>query len=552
MIKYKVEIDILRNGEFNHELSDITNRVRDSLTFTTGYNNPDQIPTNPSALVAPTNLLQLTLDNRDGAFNYESQGSNGIIGAAFYNLLSQSIMIRFSMTLDGVTHSYTFYTVSMRTSVGQYGDQIALLTAQDATPRLQAVRYEPEVEQNKRTSDAITDFFKNSEIYLPYSSDFFILDISKINPPIGIASIINPSDTINRVLYDADTFIDEFLETETGIGVLDYVGDNLRTPVDDKLLLQNGLAYVYDICMGEAFGRLYFNPRDNKFHFQNRHHDANTNPELTLTTSDVIALATRQSVVSNDVRIFYTPREVGEAGTVLFEAQNLPITIGPESRETIGVQFRNPDNKDNIQSALTTIDPVINTDVIVTSSGGANITKAAYVGADLNATGGEIFFRNPTGNDYTITKLQVRGTPIYQHDQEYAQAVDAKSIFFNNHAPLPDVRIAYAFDKRFVQGVADYLVRQYAPMRRVADSVTVMLREDNFIEIMGLDLGDAVTITDPDANHTNDYIIMGERHELDIPNGAHRLTFILRTKDVTAYFILDRDILDSNEIILGY
>ena len=552
MIKYTVELDILRDGNFAHPLSDITNRVRDSLTFSTGFQSGDQIPQNATALVAPSNMLQLTLDNRDGAFNYESEGSNGIIGAEFYNLLSQSIMLRFSMTLDGITHSYIFYTVGMRTSVGKYGDQIAILTARDAMHRLQAVQYEPSVEQDKRTSDAIIDFFKESDIYLPYSSNFFILDVSKINPPVGIQAIINPSDTINRVLYDADTFVNDFVEVETGISVLEYVGDNLIEPQNDKLLLQNGLAYVYDVCMGEVFGRLYFNPRDNKFHFQNRHHDANTQSEITLTTSDIIALPTKQSAVSNDVRIFYTPREVGEAGSVLFEAQKLPITIPPESRETIGVQFRNPDNEDNIQSALTTIEPVIDTDVIVTSSGGVNVTKAAYVGADLHATGGEIHFRNPTGNDYTITKLQVRGTPIYQHDQQYARSTDGLSIFFNNHLPLPNIIINYMFEERFAQSVADYMVRQYAPMRRIAESVTIMLREDNFIDIMAIDLGDAITITDPDSNHTNEYIVMGERHELDIPNGAHRVTFILRSKDVTTYFTLDRDILDSNEIILGY
>lgn len=538
MIKYTVELDILRDGNFAHPLSDITSRVRDSVTFSTGFQSGDQIPQNATALVAPSNIMQLTLDNRDGAFNYESQGSNGIVGAEFYNLLSQSIMLRFSMTLDGITHSYIFYTVSMRTSVGKYGDQIAILTARDAMYRLQAVQYEPSVEQDKRTSDAILDFFKTGDIYLPYSSDFFILDVTELDS--------------TAVLYDGDTFVDDFVEVETGISVLEYVGDNLREPQNDKLLLQNGLAYVYDVCMGEVFGRLYFNPRDNKFHFQNRYHDANTPSEITLTTSDIIALPTKQSAVSNDVRIFYTPREVGEAETVLFTAKKLPITISSGGRTTIGVQFRNPDNQDNIQSALTTIEPVIDTDVIVTNSDGENVTVAAYVGADLNGTGGEIYFRNPTSGDYTITKLQVRGTPIYQHDQQYARATNGPSIFLNNHLPLPNIIINYMFEQRFAQSVADYMVRQYAPMRRVAESVTIMLREDNFIDTMAIDLGDAITINDPDANHTSEYIVMGERHELDIPSGAHRLTFILRSKDVATYFTLDRDILDSNEVILGY
>ena len=161
-------------------------------------------------------------------------------------------------------------------------------------------------------------------------------------------------------------------------------------------------------------------------------------------------------------------------------------------------------------------------------------------------------FANRLNETVRVTKLQVRGRPIYMNDQQYARATDGVSVFFHNHIPLPNVTINYCFDQEFAQSVADFMIRQYGTMRRTAESVTVMLREDNFIDIMGVGIGDGITLYDEHSNHTSDYIIMGERHQIDIASGAHRLSYILRSKDTVAYFALDRDELDNQDIILAY
>jgi hypothetical protein len=556
VIQYKVELDITRTGLFDHPLADITNRVRDSISFSTGYQSGSQIVNNAMALVAPSNSMQITLDNRDGAFNYDSLGSNGITGADFHNLIAQSIMLRLSMTYDGITHSYIFYTNNISVPIGQYGQQIAIVTANDVAHRLQAIRYEPPVEQSKRTSDAILDFFKNADIFLPYSSDFFILDVSKLTPDVGILGglpIVNPQDTINRKLYDADTNVNDFVEVETGVGILDYVGDNIREIVEDHQLRNNGLAYVYDVCMGEAFGRLYFNPRDNKFHFHNRHHDINTNSSLLLTSHDIIDVNIRQSTVANDVRIFFTPRELGDAGEIIFSAVGSEmVRLRAGQTLDVGVQYRDPNNRRDAITALFFTEPVVGTDVIVLNESDQVVTGSVYRGAELNGTGGKIMFANRLNETVRVTKLQVRGRPIYMNDQQYARATDGVSVFFHNHIPLPNVTINYCFDQEFAQSVADFMIRQYGTMRRTAESVTVMLREDNFIDIMGVDIGDGITLYDEDSNHTSDYIIMGERHEIDIASGAHRMSYVLRSKDTVAYFALDRDELDNQDVILAY
>lgn len=556
MIQYKVELDITRTGLFDHPLADITNRVRDSISFSTGYQSGSQIVNNAMALVAPSNSMQITLDNRDGAFNYDSLGSNGITGADFHNLIAQSIMLRLSMTYDGITHSYIFYTNNISVPIGKYGQQIAIVTANDVAHRLQAIRYEPPVEQSKRTSDAILDFFKNADIFLPYSSDFFILDVSKLTPDVGILGglpIVNPQDTINRKLYDADTNVNDFVEVETGVGILDYVGDNIREIVEDHQLRNNGLAYVYDVCMGEAFGRLYFNPRDNKFHFHNRHHDINTNSSLLLTSHDIIDVNIRQSTVANDVRIFFTPRELGDAGEIIFSAVGSEmVRLRAGQTLDVGVQYRDPNNRRDAITALFFTEPVVGTDVIVLNESDQVVTGSVYRGAELNGTGGKIMFANRLNETVRVTKLQVRGRPIYMNDQQYARATDGVSVFFHNHIPLPNVTINYCFDQEFAQSVADFMIRQYGTMRRIAESVTVMLREDNFIDIMGVDIGDGITLYDEDSNHTSDYIIMGERHQIDISSGAHRMSYVLRSKDTVAYFALDRDELDNQDVILAY
>ncbi len=97
--------------------------------------------------------------------------------------------------------------------------------------------------------------------------------------------------------------------------------------------------------MGEAFGRLYFNPRDNKFHFHNRHHDINTNSSLLLTSHDIIDVNIRQSTVANDVRIFFTPRELGDADEIIFSAiSSEKVTVAPEKTVKIGIPKQEPNN----------------------------------------------------------------------------------------------------------------------------------------------------------------------------------------------------------------
>lgn len=539
MVEYSVKIDLNRDGQFNHPLSDITHRVRDSVSFTTGFQNPNDLPHNATSLVSPSNMMTLTLDNRDGAFFYDEAGSgDGSTYADFYGLMSKSLMIRFSMTSGGVTHSYTFYTVGLRLTVGQFNEQIAVLTCRDAIHRLQTVKYEPSVKRDKLSSDAIIDFFNESDIALPYASDFFILNVSELDG--------------DRLLYDADTETAKITDIETGFSILEYVGDVLRKSADDTVLLQNGLGFVYDVCMGEAFGRLFFNPRDNKYHWFNRHHDANENPKLTVTEHDLIQLQTRQSDVANDIRVFYTPREIGETDTVLFEAQGLPLIVAPQTSATVGVQFKDPNNKSDYVVALSTRRPVKDVDIVATLESGGDVSGSILSGTSLNSTGGELRFYNGFSESVNITKIQVRGTPIYQYDRQYARAVDALSIYNHNPTQLPDLQINYIFDENFAQSVADFLLRRYSTKRRVADTATVMLREENFIDVMSVDIGDCITVSLSNSNHVNDYIVIGEQHNINISGGTHQLTWVLHAKTETPFFILDRDTLDDETVIIGY
>jgi hypothetical protein len=524
----EIYIDLNRNNSFDHPLSNVTERARDGIFFTSGFPSGKQTESNPSAYVAPVNQAKFTLHNSDSELSFEK------VGADFYNLLHSSLQVKFIVSCDGTSHEFIYYTSKIIEHPGKFGVQTVEVQCVCAMERFQMLEYEPDVEQDVTTSTAIANMMGTGDLTLPYTSTYFFIDASSIDG--------------DSLIFDADTHVPLYTDIETGYTTMEYVGDVLRKDQYD-VPVQKAMMFASDVCNAEGFGRFFYQPRDNKFHWHSRYHDRLQSTSLTLTEfSDVKVMTTP---VYNDVKVHYTPRKVGTPNSIMFQSEQTPIDISAGSTKTIRVRFSDPDNEDETIAALVVDEPEIGSDIIVTDEDDNEITTQVYREADLNGTGGRLTFENTTDKSVNITSLKVRGTPITMYQEQIAEARNGESIFQYNLQPLPPVRGPYISRDDFAQNIANFLLLRHKTMRRVLDSVTIIVDDDNFGDVMSVTIGDVVQIQDSWTAHDEEYVVLGEFHQYDAGRNLYQLKWYLRSNNTTPYFIIDESSIDGDDII-GY
>jgi hypothetical protein len=530
MATLKVEIDFNRDGDFDHPLSDITEYVRDDLYFSSGWFNVGQLESNVSSHVAPKNSLRLYLDNQERVFSYERLDSE------LYQGLYAGLMVRVTVSLDEISYSWTYFSKSISEAPGEFGTLVVTLDCLCAMPRVQLANYEPEITTDISTDAALIDMMESATLIVPYTSDYFVIDGSTID---GAA-----------LIFDPDTDVSPMIDFESGLTTMDYIGDVLYR--DRKgISVQKAQLFISDMCMAEAYGRFFYQPRDVKFHFHNRYHDKVTASSLTLTAHDYVAAPTRTTPVYNKIRLHYQPRELGASNSVLFTSKSVPIQLQPDQEREIRVRFVDPDDVQVPVVSLNITEPVVSTDIVVTNSEDVDVTSSVYKSADLKGTGGTIFFRNDATELVTIDTIQVRGTPIKLPLQEIAEATSGTSIVKHNALPLPDLKGAYITDAEFAQNVVNFLIERHSIMRRVIESVSIIVTDDNFVDVMSVTIGDVICIQDEWTGHDVEYVVLGETHTYDISRDIWRAQWSVRSNDSTPYFIIDSSEIDGPHII-GY
>ena len=530
MITWRMYIDFDKTELYDHPLSDVTNRVMGNLSWTGGFTNPIQVESNPSAHVSPSAQLSFTLDNRDGALAYEN------VGADFYQLLYSGLLVKLEVTFAEVTHTFIYYTKGIQDTPGRYGQQQVIVMCECVMSRVQQINYEPEIATDVTTSAAITAFLEAGDLMLPYTSSYFFIDATEIDSSIPI--------------FDPATDVAGFTDFETGFTTIEYVGDISRRDQKD-LPTQKGLPYVFDVCMAEGFGRFFYQPRDGLLHYHHRYHDKVTSSSLTLSATQYTAARPIMTDVYNEIRVHYTPREIGNADTVLFDSQQVPIALPVEGEKSIRVNYRDEDNKGVTIAALSINDIVLGDDLLAETNDNQPISNGIKIDTDLKGIGGGINIVNRYSESINVTLMRVKGTPIYTYDAQIAEARGGQSIFNHNWKPLPDIRANYITDDEFAQAVADFLLLRHQTPRRVFESVTVVVTEDNFIDFAGVTIGDVITIEEDWSGHNSEYVVTGEWHQYNIAIGQYQVTWYLRRSDTTPYFIIDTSYIDGDDII-GY
>ena len=362
----------------------------------------------------------------------------------------------------------------------------------------------------------------------------------------------------NELLFDGTTTPDNYLDFETGLTTLTYVGDVVE-PEQNETRLYN---YIQDIVQAEAFGRFYYDARNIKYVFHNRYHDINRDTVDTFTTEDIAQAITTRDKVFNEITIYYEPRNVGDPSSLLFFSDSVPFTVSPKSDENedtnkkvIRVRYKDPDEQAKRVSAFDVIEPVLGTDIIAydeEDGTGSIRTSDLIVSIDIGATSAEITLRNKGQTRLYVTKLQLRGTPLRTYNKETITQENADSIYNYNRFGLPPMTFKALDDGDLLDRLASVLQGRYASPTTRITTLMLALRDDDHTfnnRVLRLSVGDSFNVQDSFTGHNRRYTIYGEAHT--VMNNMHTVSFMLRPRDFANYFVINTDSINGSNLI-GY
>lgn len=508
---YVVEIDINRNGAYDHANSDVTARVM-ALNWNNGLNDAYQ------SVAAPARG-RVQLDNSDGAFNPEDSG------AAYYGLLNRDMLVRIRTTAPEAQTLFIGKIAALRFNPGRFGPRTVDIDLRDLLLELQDAEYSPPLQQNVTTDEVIRAIFDRAAIALPYATDYWILGVAG-NSELGVSTYL--IDSSSSVTLD------------TGDTTLAYAGDTFN-----KTDGTSAMKVIKDMVTAEAGGsaKFFYNTRVGKFAFHRRLKNANVAAAATFTESDLVSVDYRYGDdICNEVEVSFTPREIGAPNSVLWSQSDSATRLDGFEEKTITARYFHPDNDNARIGGFDFIYPRRGADYTATAneSGGADVSRFLSVSVQYNATDAVINLRNERSRTIYVQTLNLRGTPIVNYKKQSVTAANGQSIALYNRLAQSKNMDAVS-DEEFAQNFADNYVSQFSlPQARIV-SATIRANDSGALMTQALTrtVGDVITITLSDENHDANYEIVGERHTVT-PGGEHRheVVWTLRPIGRQAYWVL--------------
>lgn len=529
MITYTIQCDWTRNTTFSHAQSNITAYV-ESFSLTSGMNDAyDEF--------APPAQCTLRLIDPEGDWLPEA-------GGTFAGLVVRGVLVRIRASDGTTTHTlWQGSIVDVQIAIDRYADtdraHRLTLVARDPMLALLDAEYFPPLALDATTDALLKALFDSAVVLYPYPP--FILDASHL-------------DSSKLLFFNSMTAL------EMGQTVVPFAGDNA-----DSGRGVSAQGYARAIVAAEAGGRFFWDARTGDFTFHNRHHDALESSALSLTSANLIDAQPRYlEDLANAVTVTYAPRAVGAPGTTLYALPNVPILLR-EGEQRLFVARYATDEGVKV-GALTLIQPVPGADYAATlptstydtgalrrgevTLTGADATAVLSVYVEPGAASAKITVVNTGVHDIYLTLLRLRGTPLETFERASALAQDAASIATHGRIER-NLQIDLLDDDEFAQQFAQTLVARFGePLFRLA-SASLMVETDDVVTwaALGLTIGDRVSITDSASAHDRDYLIVGERHNVDARARQHRLSWVLKPADRDPLFLIDASLLDSAEIL---
>ncbi len=529
MITYTIECDWARDGTFSHAQADITAYV-EAFSLTAGMDDGYDEFAPPA---------QCTLGLVDPAGDWLPDA-----GGTFAGLIGRGVLVRVRAS-DGVD-TYTLWQGSLldaQITIDRYADadraHRLTLIARDPMLGLLDAEYFPPLTLDAATDTLLDAIFDSAVVFYPYSP--FILD----------ATPLDSSTTL---------FDNTFTAFEAGQTVVPFAGDNA-----DAGRGVSAQGYARSVVATEAGGRFFWDARAGCFVLHNRHHDALETSALTLTAANLIDAQPRYlEDLANAITVTYAPRAVGAPGTTLYELPNVPTRLRAGEQRTFTARYATTEGvKVGALSLMLPVAGVDYTAVLPSTSfdsgalrrgeitlTGTDATSSIAVYVEPGAASARITVTNGGAHEVYLKRLSLRGTPLETFERASAIAQAAASIAAYGRVER-NLQIDLLDDDEFAQQFAWTLAARFAaPLFRLA-SVSIMVEADDPVTwaALGLTIGDRVTITDSASGHDRDYLITGERHQIDARARQHRLTWMLKPADRDLLFLLDASLLDSTHIL---
>ena len=532
---YEIYLDVDRDGKFTNGLGDISQYVI-SCSWGHGLSNPwDSI--------AAAAGMSIIINNAGGEFGLTDPD------ATYYGKLTHGSLIRVRVSYNGITTQLTALKIKdiqyLPDASQSNGIEHQLqITCEDIVGKFLSQEFNPELKFDVRADEALTEIFEQAEYIYPYDGSWFYIGTSEI----GGSDIIYDYAAENHINF------------EEGYTVLPYSGDNLDRGTGAKIQ-----SYIRDLMKAEFAGIFFWDVRNEQFKFFHRHHNrvAQKSPYIERTSSHTFYMediVNAQPVygegLANKITVNYYPRKVGTPDSVIAESNATPFAIAAQDSVNIKLRFRDPDNPDASVGGMDVFIPERGLDIIGNSAEdgtGYDWTEFVETGVvTLSAEEIEIrFFVRKVGDPVFITTFQVRGTPLISYQRESIEVLDTESRrLYDKVTRSPDNGrlIADAFT---AQQYANHLIGLHRTPDLFYRSITLIPKTPAITEqIQTREIGDIITIHDSHDDNTN-YMIVGERHDINLETALHMATWTLRPVKYGNLFLIGTSEIGGPDILLA-
>lgn len=473
-------------GHATNAYDDVTARIRDTLTFHDGVPYDDVFGT-PAELMAG-------LDNADAFWNPNNSSS------PVYGAYRRGLGVMVVALLDDVPYTLWRGTLAKITFTGEDGySPSGVLFAEDGSDQMSRTEYAPPFQENVTVDAALKAPFDAGVLVYPTPGQYAFWGVSNYGE-------------------DATYYEDRVTSLETGYTTLPYAGDNL-----DRGAGINLQQYLRQILACECGGRFFWDAALGRYVFHNRLRDAVAtltewtpgvpidNPPLEWVWGDDVV---------NHVDLKYETRAIGTPGTVVWEYDNLPITMaaaGATSAERRLVARYTSTDTDLQIAVKDGIAPVAGTDYVCNYTDGAEESAEAVLNVFVtySANTAEVRLQNTSTRPLTVTTLQLRATPVTTRRAQSVISRDAVSIVENGLRKLT-IDVPSINTEDFAQQYADVRAHEKSAPIKLIRQITFAADASSNAEAMVVRarVGDALNVDTGDG--AQKYIVLARQHVLDL------------------------------------
>ncbi len=502
----------------------ITEWSRQTVTLTTGANDThvyfamEKPAGHPAMKIETTGYLFVIGTTLPDGFN--TGAASDLDDFITSDVLTMDWNLGFARAYD-VVSAPTRGTIMLRNDDGDYAPEHTGISLNPGTPVRVRMTHNSQtyvmftglidrVEPKGRTTAlhliGPEDHLKRHRIAMPLITNGSAKDVIK-------AALAQPAlDRFNRLL-------------DTGVSTFAYVGDTWS----DGIRAHQVIAHVVEAERGR-----FFSNRKGEVIFYDRNH-LDTSPAIDATFVDDYEALTYVygDALINQVRVRVRPRQVGSAGSVIWQLST-PQRV--KTGECVTFTAHLHDLSGNPVGVIRVIPPVKRTDYRANTAAdgsGADVTAQFTMTIPTEGVRGSAVILdvcNTSGsNAYLLAQTRLRGTPLIQGDSLLIEQTNFPSaLAYGLNSLMIDLSVlgTTADAKEFAQAKLDAFAAPFGAVQ----SITLGNRS-HYNEALSLGLFDAITITDSDTGHSANYYIIAEKHTLSHGGYRHQVTWLLEPVD---------------------